>query len=124
MSEVRSLSGDRTVEQPAHRLAPLPEPAVDTRAPRRRPNEPVLRAGIRAGALGFFLVAALYTTVGVIAGLGIGGGLGVGVFVGIWGGVGWGAMAGTSLLVMKDHGPQHVVATVPVNDQRTTRRES
>jgi hypothetical protein len=123
MSEKGMLSSDLTTENQGPHLALVPEAPV-TRAHARRPDEPVFRAGVRAGALGFLLVAALYTTTGVIAGLGIGGALGLGVFVGIWGGVGWGAMAGTSLLVMRDHRPPHVAATVPVQEHRIPRRES
>ena len=122
MSEERYMSADAGTEAGGRHLSLLAD--APPPAPLRRPDEPVLRAGIRAGALGFFVVAALYTVVGVIAGLGLGGAVGVGVFVGIFGGVGWGAMAGTSLSVMRDHRPQHVVATVPVRDNQTTRRES
>ena len=123
MSEERVLSSHPTSESQEPHLALVPESSA-VPAPARRPDEPVLRAGIRAGALGFFLVAALYTAAGMFAGLSIGGALGVGVFVGIWGGVGWGAMAGTSLLVMKDHGAPHIAATVPVHEHHTPRRES
>jgi hypothetical protein len=87
-------------------------------------DEPVVGTVIRTAVLGFFLVAALFTVVGVVAGLGIGGALGVGVFVGFWGGIGWGGMAGTSLSLMRDHRPEHVTATVPTRGHQSPRRES
>jgi hypothetical protein len=124
MSEERLHRADAGPEARERHLALLPEAPVAPVTSPSRPDEPVLRAGIRAGAIGFFAVAALYTVVGLIAGLGIGGALGVGGFVGFWGGIGWGAMTGTSLFVMRDHSPPHVSATVPVQDHRTTRRGS
>jgi hypothetical protein len=74
-----------------------------------RPEQPdILRAAVRGGVIGFFLVGVVFGCLALAAGESAGGSLGLGFFVGFWGGIGWGAMTGASLTVMlrPDDGPE------------------
>ena len=76
-------------------------------------DPPVGRAAFRGAAIGFVLVTACMTCVGLASGLGVGGAIGLGVFVGIWGGVGFGAMLTAARCVARSDD-----ARIAAEDQR------
>jgi len=64
-------------------------------------DPPAGRAGFHGALIGFALVTAAMTVVGLIGDLSLGGAIGLGVFVGVWGGVGFGAMLGATMCLAR-----------------------
>jgi hypothetical protein len=64
-------------------------------------DPPAGRAAFHGAVIGFVLVAAGMTWLGVAAGVGLGGAIGLGAFVGAWGGVGFGGMLGATLCITR-----------------------
>ena len=94
-------------------------------------DPPVGRAAFRGAVIGFILVTAGMTVIGLIGAAGLGGAIGMGVFVGVWGGVGFGAMLGATsciaraddarIAVEKERRRQQVPAGVDLSSVKSDR---
>jgi hypothetical protein len=80
------------------------------------------RAAVRGTVIGFFVVALVASTIGLIAGAGLPGALLIGVFAGGWGGPGWGCMIGATLQTMREENEPIDVGSSSDVDSSSARR--